>query len=211
MTSGRFIDLERWKRREHFALYRSFANPFWSLTADVDVTRAWDTAARDDRSFSLVSLHALLDAANATQAFRLRIRPDGVWCHDAVGVSTTVLRADETIGFAVLQPRESFAEFEAHGRDAIARARTSATLETPEEAADDLLYHSSLPWVRFTSFTNAIGRADADSIPRIVFGRATQDGTTRRMPVAVEVHHGVVDGLDVGRFLERFEQALARD
>jgi chloramphenicol O-acetyltransferase len=29
------------------------------------------------------------------------------------------------------------------------------------------------------------------------------------MPIGVEVHHAVVDGLDVGRFFEQFEIALA--
>jgi chloramphenicol O-acetyltransferase len=29
------------------------------------------------------------------------------------------------------------------------------------------------------------------------------------MPVAVEVHHAVVDGLDVARFMERFQHALS--
>ena len=29
------------------------------------------------------------------------------------------------------------------------------------------------------------------------------------MPLAIEVHHALVDGLDVARFLERFEDDLA--
>ena len=146
---------------------------------------------------------------NATEALRLRLRPEGVWCHAAVGLSTTVLRTDETFGFVVLRPRASFDEFEEDGRDVMTRARTEEALRTPVPGVDDLVYHSSLPWVRFTAFTNAVGRGD-DCIPRLVFGRAVQDGARRRMPVAVEVHHALVDGLDVARFLERFEQALTQ-
>jgi chloramphenicol O-acetyltransferase type A len=59
-----------------------------------------------------------------------------------------------------------------------------------------------LPWLRFTSFTNALPGGD-DSIPRIVFGRCVRDRRRMKMPVAVEVHHALVDGLDVARFFER--------
>ena len=52
-----------------------------------------------------------------------------------------------------------------------------------------------------------MGRGE-DSIPRIVCGRCSEDRGRWVMPVAVEVHHGLVDGLDVARFLERFEKGL---
>jgi chloramphenicol O-acetyltransferase type A len=207
MTQGRFIDLDRWKRREHFAIYRALAHPFWSVTVDVDVTPVWDAAAREERSFFLATSFAALQAANDTEAFRLRIRPDGIWCHEAVSLSTTVLRSDETFAFAVLRPRPSFNEFEADAKAVMARVQNGAELGMPPAGVDDLIYHSSLPWIRFTSFTNALGGND-DCIPRLVFGRATREGAVWRMPVAVEVHHGLVDGLDVARFLERFEHRL---
>jgi chloramphenicol O-acetyltransferase type A len=209
MTQGRFIELNRWKRREHFDVYRALARPFWSVTVDVDVTRVWDAAARDRRSFFLATSFAALEAANGTEAFRLRMRPEGIWCHDAVGLSTTVLRADETFAFAVLRPCTSFNQFEADGRAAMALAHSDPVLRMPAHDVDDLVYHSSLPWISFSAFTNALGGGD-DCIPRLVFGRVGLDGATRRMPVAVEVHHALVDGLDVARFLERFAEALKR-
>jgi len=49
-----------------------------------------------------------------------------------------------------------------------------------------------------------------DSIPRIVFGRCVREGKCMKMPVSVEVHHALVDGLDVARFYERFAANLDR-
>jgi chloramphenicol O-acetyltransferase type A len=205
---GRFINAGTWKRREHFEIYRAFTNPFWGVTTDVDVTRLWQQCAAEKRSFLIAGLYCALEAANDTEAFRLRIRPDGIWLHDRVGTSTTILRDDETFGFAIFRPAASYAAFEAAGQAEIERAKATPTLRTPAPGEDDLVYHSSLPWIHFTSFTNALGRGD-DCIPRLVFGRVAESGGARRMPVAVEVHHGLVDGLDVARFLERFEQAMA--
>jgi chloramphenicol O-acetyltransferase type A len=71
---------------------------------------------------------------------------------------------------------------------------------------DDIVYHSTLPWLRFSHFTNAMHAGD--SVPRVVFGRRFQDGARWRMPVSVEVHHAVMDGLDVHRFIESLQQRL---
>ena len=204
---GRFIDISQWKRRDHYALYRALAQPFWGLTAEVDVTYVWDAAARDGRSFFLASSYAALGALNATEAFRLRLRPDGVWCHDTIGLSPTVMRHNETFGFARLLPAATFAEFETHGLAVVEEAKHQTALEVDPD--DAVVYSSVIPWVRFTSFTNPVDPPH-DSVPRLVFGKVSLDGSIRRMPVGVEVHHALVDGLDVGRFFERFQKALAR-
>ena len=206
---GGFINLDSWKRREHFAIYRGFANPFWSICADVDVTQVRQQSREgQDRSFSLAPIYVALAAANEIEAFRLRIRGDKVWLHDRVGISTTILRADETFSFAIYPMADHFADFEIHARAEADIARDVTSLHKPAEGRDDLIYHSTIPWIRFTSFTNAIGHA-GDSIPRLVFGRSTEEAGRWRMPVSVEVHHALVDGLDVARFFDRFERGLA--
>lgn len=90
----------------------------------------------------------------------------------------------------------------------MARSRTRKTLALEDAAADDIVYHSTLPWLRFTAFANALPGKD-DSIPRVVFGKCTREGSAAmKMPVAVEVHHALVDGVDVAKFIERFQSEL---
>ena len=204
-----FIDLAAWKRREHFAHYRECANPFWSICADVDVTRLWEEAREvNSRSFSMGAIYLALGAANQGEAFRLRIRDYKVWLHDRVGMGTTILRPDETFSFALFPMTGSFAEFESLARAETETARNSKTLQYSGSGRDDIIFHSTIPWIRFTSFSNPVGRGD-DCIPRVVFGRCVQEGGRWLMPVGVEAHHALVDGLDVARFYERFEQRLA--
>src|SRR5829696_2574101 len=40
---------------------------------------------------------------------------------------------------------------------------------------------------------------------KIAFGKYREDGGRIMMPVSVEVHHALMDGLHVGRYLERLE------
>ena len=206
-ADGQFIDLAGWKRRPHFDLFRHAAQPFFSVTVEVDVTAPWQRRLdQPEVSFFLAALFALLRAANASEPLRLRLRGEQVWRHERVGVGTTVLRPDETFGFARLDPAPTYDEFRVVGEAAVARATASAAID-PMHERDDLVYHSTLPWLRFTAITNAL--PGTDSIPRIVFGRVFADGRTFRMPLAVEVHHALVDGLDVARFVEAFEAELS--
>lgn len=204
------IDLTKWKRRDHYLWFRKYAQPFFSVTVEVDVTSAWNASRkRGAPSFFLSSVFYMLKAANDVEAFRLRLRPRGVWRHDRVAVGPTIMRADETFGFVRLEPAQSLAAFAATGKSAIAEAAARKVLAPSNHGADDIVFHSVLPWLGFTSFTNALP-GGGDSIPRIVFGRCAPRRRRMNMPVAVEVHHALADGLDVARFFERFDGYLNR-
>jgi chloramphenicol O-acetyltransferase type A len=205
---GRTIDLDTWKRREHFRLFRDYDRPHFSITAAVDVSACYAASRGDEgASFTLAMLFNAMRAANAVEAFRLRLREDGVWCHDAVGIGCTVLRADRTFGFAYFAPETSFTRFAEEGKREMDRARTGATLGDEREDDDATLHATVLPWVRFTSFTNAMRRED--SVPKITFGKRYAEGGAWYVPVCVEVHHALVDGIDVGEFFQHFQDLLA--
>lgn len=199
-----FLDLSTWKHCHHFEHFRDFARPFFSVTVDVDVTAAWHRSrASDNASFFVLSLYAASRAANAIEALRLRVRGRGVWVHDRVAISSTVLRPDETFGYSRIEPVEPLASFAAQAQEVIDRVTASRGLEEPN-ADDDVVYHSTLPWLRFTGFSNAM--AGRDSIPRLVYGKCVPNGGRMVMPVALEVHHAVVHGLDVSRFYEALQR-----
>jgi chloramphenicol O-acetyltransferase type A len=205
---GRYIDLDDWRRREHFLLFRGYDRPHFSTTAAVDVSACYTASRGEGTSFTLATLFAAMSAANAVEAFRLRLREDRVWCHDAVGIGCTVLRPDRTFGFAYFAHETSFARFTAEGKREMERARAATTLADEREADDATLHATVLPWVRFTSFTNAMRREDP--VPKLTFGRRYAEGGAWYVPVCVEVHHALVDGIDVGEFFERFQDLLAR-
>jgi chloramphenicol O-acetyltransferase type A len=204
------IDVRRWKRRDHYLWFRKYEQPFFSVTVDVDTTAAWNASRRRGApSFFLTSLFLMLNAANAVEAFRLRLRPRGVWRHDRVAAGPTIMRPDETFGFVRLEPADTLRQFASRGRAVIAAVEAQSGLVSNRLAGDDIVFHSVLPWLRFTSSTNALP-GKGDSIPRIVFGRCVREGKRMKMPVSVEVHHALVDGLDVARFFERFAANLDR-
>jgi chloramphenicol O-acetyltransferase type A len=202
---GGWIDLDTWKRRDHYRLFRKYAQPFFSVTVDTDVTHIWSRCRKAGApSFFLASLFPALRAVNDVEAFRLRLRPRGVWRHDRVAIGPTLRKPDDTFVFARFEPADTLGEFVTASGAAMSKAMTTGVLGS--KSSDDVVYHSVLPWFRFSAFTNAL--PGTDSIPRIVFGRVVREGRRMKMPVSVEVHHALVDGVDVARFYQRYSHEL---
>jgi len=54
--------------------------------------------------------------------------------------------------------------------------------------------------------THARDTKHPDSIPKIALGKLTQNGDRMRMPLSIEVHHGMMDGLHVGQFIHTLQE-----
>ncbi len=203
------IDLATWPRREHFAFFSAFEEPFFGLVAEVEVAAARAEARRLGVSFFLYYLYQALAAANAVEAFRYRIDQGQVYCYDQVHASATIGRPDHTFGFSLLEYQPSLAEFMATAQPEIAAVQQASGLGLNERTGrPDVLHCSAVPWARFTGLTHARSFQHPDSAPKLSFGQAYPHGAGQRMAVAVNLHHGLGDGYHVGQFLEAFQQRL---
>ena len=203
----RVLDLEGWKRRQHFEFFRHYERPWFNLCADVDVT-ALQARCSEPRgpSFFLASLWMSLVAANEIEELRYRLRGDRVVVHEVIHGGSTVLMPDETFAFAYFDFDRDYEAFAAAGARELERVKSGAGGLEPKVDRDDMIHYSVIPWVSFSSFSHARTRSGDLSVPKIVFGRHRRDGERHLLPVSVEVHHALVDGLHVGRFYQRFEE-----
>ncbi len=207
------LDVSRWPRRAAFEFFRGFDKPYFNICTRVDVTAL--KPALQEASVGSVSLacHYLAMAlANAIEPFCYRLQGGKVWVHRPVHLSTTVLLPDESFGFVYLDHAPTFAAFVAAATPAWTAARTGRLGFEPRNDDQALLHCTTLPWLHFTSFSHARQWGREDAVPKIAFGRIdeeTHGGVTKRwMPLSVEVHHALMDGLAVGRYVQGFEAAM---
>ena len=210
---GTYLDTTTWARRDAFEFFRHFDKPYFNVCVRLDVSRLKAAlaalAARDVGGLSLACYFIALRLANVHEAFRLRLEDGRVRVYDEVHGSTTVLREDgESFFFADLDHSADFDAFVAQATTVIDAARTMrASFEPrPDDAAR--VFFTSLPWLHFTSFSHARNWKTEDSIPRFAFGRAQAEGGALWLPMSVEVHHALMDGVHVGRYVQDFEAAL---
>ena len=205
-----YLDITTWARRDAFEFFRQFDKPYFNVCVRLDVARLKAAlAARDGGGLSLACYFIALRLANVHQAFRLRLEGGCVRIHDAVHGSTTVLRDDsESFFFAEFDHTTDFDAFVAQAGAAIDAARTMRASFEPRPDDASRVYFTSLPWLHFTSFSHARNWKREDSIPRFAFGRAQAEGSALWLPMSVEVHHALMDGVHVGRYVQDFEAAL---
>jgi chloramphenicol O-acetyltransferase type A len=207
------IDLAAWPRREHYELFGSFNHPHVALCANVDVTALRAHARQHGLSFNTSVIYLLGRVANGIPAFRQRIRDGQVVEHDRVDPSYTILVRDDLFTFCTIEYTDDFQLFARRAASAKESMRAQASLAAGlegESGRDDLLYISVIPWVSFTSFQHPMPFHPTDSVPRFAVGKFFQEGESWKMPLSVQGHHALVDGLHIGRFYLNMQEYLAR-
>lgn len=203
------IDLATWPRRDHYHLFRSLDNPYFSVTVALDVTdwRRAITAAGLPFYPSLV--HQVMTAANGLEAFRLRIRGEEVVLHDVVHPSFTVPWGEDLFNFCIVDYEPDLAGFVARAKATMAEVQAAEGLLLDPPGKDDMIFISCLPWLAFTGLSQVADGRSGDSFPRIVWGKLARVGDRETVPLQVQLHHALADGLHIGRFVERLESVLA--
>jgi len=195
----RQIDIQTWPRREHFKVFNDFDYPHFSLCANVDLTAFYPYVKQRGISFTVAVVYVLARAANAIPEFRYRIRSGKVVEHEIVHPSGTILTDDDLFSFCTFDYIENFSEFAAKAAERIAHVKENLTLEDGP-GQDDLLYMSAIPWVSFTSFMHPLHLHPADSVPRFAWGKFFEKGDSLKMPLSVQGHHALMDGIHIGRY-----------
>jgi chloramphenicol O-acetyltransferase type A len=145
-----------------------------------------------------------------------KCRPDNIlsscqaawhFVYRGVHPSATILTDEDLFSFCTFDYIENFSEFAARAAERIAYVKEDPTLKD-EPGRDDLLYMTAIPWVSFTSFMHPMHLQPADSVPRFAWGKFFEDGEFLKMPLGVQVHHALMDGVHVGRFYVEVQDHL---
>jgi chloramphenicol O-acetyltransferase type A len=200
------IDLDQWVRKAHFEFYSKFDEPYYGVCVRVDCSVAYTTAKRKGYPFFLYYLYQSIAAANMVKSFRLRIEGEDVVLYDKINGGSTAPRDDGTFGFAYYIYTDDIQAFMEESSQELQRVRVTTGLE--RRKVTDLIRYSALPWIDFTSISHARWFKAGDSCPWISFGKMTETEGRRSMPMSVHVHHALVDGVDVGAYIDAFQQLM---
>ena len=192
-------------RQKHFDFFRKMDQPHFNLVANVDITRFLQFIKNQQLPFTPYIVYLLSKAANDIPAFRWRIRGEQVVEHPTVQPSFTVpTEVSEVFSFCTVDYDPEASVFIERALATIERMKTDPDFED-EPGRDDFLFMSAIPWVSFTGLSHAMHYSPADSVPRISWGKYFKQERKVLMPLAVQAHHAVVDGRDMGHYFQHVE------
>jgi len=202
----RTIDMQTWPRREHFEFFSTYDYPHFGMCANVDLTAFYPAVKQRGYSLTVAIVYVITRVSNAIPEFRYRIREGKVVEHEIVNPGFTFLVEEDVFSFCFVEYVEDFAAFAAKAAERIAFVKEHPWVR--QVPRDDVLYMTAIPWVSFTSFLHPMRLQPADSIPRFVWGKFLEEGELLKMPLGVQGHHALIDGVHVGRFYAEVQDCL---
>ncbi|WP_252244466.1 MULTISPECIES: chloramphenicol acetyltransferase [unclassified Clostridium] len=203
----KLIDIENWKRKDHYNFFRQVDYPHFNICGNIDITKFYKYIKENELPFFISILYASTKTANSIKEFKLRIRGDKVIEHETVNPSFTIITDEEVFSFCRSNYTDNFNEFKTNTLKEIEKVKNNISIED-EPGQDDLLYITSIPWVSFTNITHPIQMNPVDSIPRIAWGKYFEEGGNIKLPISVDVHHALVDGVHIGQYFNIIEEIL---
>lgn len=202
MNKCRVIEKETWPRKELFDFYQKFDAPCFNISVSIAAQPLYDYAKRRNESFFLLALYAILRAANAVPQIRQRVMDGNIVEFEKIAVMTPIMTEQELFRQIWCEYEPTYAEFV---KDAAAKVE-AARQNTPSPTTghgEDFLCASCLPWLHFTSITQAEHHFH-QQVPILAWGKM-KDGL---VPFSCKFSHSFMDGLHASRFFENIETSF---
>lgn len=204
-----YIDLENWKRKEHFEFFHRMDYPQYNICANIDVTHFLKVVKERGFNFYYAMMFAATETANQIPNFRYRIRDGKVVLHDKLHPTFTEMNSkdDDLFKYVFVDMGDNIEEF-------VNAAKEKAEKQTcyfdfkEENNRDDLIYFTCLPWISFTQMTHTVSLNRDDAVPRISWGKYFGENGKTLLPFSVQVNHALVDGIHVGKYFEELQKNI---
>lgn len=201
------INIENWNRKKHYNFFKDLDYPHFNVCANIDITEFLKYTKKNEEPFFISTLYMIMKSINSIKEFRYRMRGDTVVEHELVHPSFTIMGDDEVFGFCYVEYSEDFLDFKLRAKVAMEKAKSEIIMED-EAGKDDMIFLTSMPWVSFTSISHPIQLKPADSFPRIAWGKFFKENGRVKLPLSVQVHHAMMDGMHVGHFFMKVEEVF---
>ena len=205
------IDMHQSPRKAHFDHFRHALNPHVGLTVDVDVTDLVRLCKARGWSFYLAFIRVADMAANSVPELRRRIRGDRVVEYDRCDTSHIELLENGTYCYCTLRhdPELSWDDYMAYALAQRQAAKAGASIEE-ENDVEGMYFISAVPWLHYRDFAQPDFGSEASN-PSITWGKYLPDYRGRlMMPLTLNCHHALVDGLQFAQFYREVDACLQR-
>ncbi|MBW2742393.1 MAG: chloramphenicol acetyltransferase [Deltaproteobacteria bacterium] len=197
------IDPDNYNRRGLFNSFKDRDIPYFSTTCNIEIQNLKKFVKLRNISFFVSFSYIISVSVNRIPQLRHRIIDGELYEFKIVDPGYTVLLDDETFSFC---DSKFFEDFHTYYEYAIARIEEVKNRPDQNNAdKNHMFFITSIPWFSFTSFVHPYDKLYS-SIPIITIGKYFEQGDSWLIPIAIQVHHGVVDGLHVGKYYACLEE-----
>ncbi|BBF43950.1 chloramphenicol acetyltransferase [Lachnospiraceae bacterium KM106-2] len=203
--SYQIIDMKHWKRAMHCQAFRNSLQPMYCVTMELDITHFLEVIKKKGYSFTFAFVYAVSFCANEIEEFRYRFLDGEVVLFDQIQTSFTYLDQETELFKVVNVPiTDTMQEYVIMAADIL--ERQTAYFTGPMGL--DIFQFSSIPWVSYTHISHTSSGKKEQATPLFDWGKYFGRENRILLPFSIEVHHSFVDGVHIGRLVDRLQSYL---
>lgn len=205
MSRYREINIDTWKRRMHFLVFRDALQPEYCINVNLDVTDFLQMIKEKKLSFTCSFIYVAAKCANDIEEFRYRFIDNKVLLYDEIGTSFTFMNNETELFKVVNVPMQhTLPEFEALSKRTISEQKEYFKGAPP---VDSFIF-SAMPWISFTSISHTISANHSKGQALFDWGKFFEQNGRIMMPFSLQVHHSFIDGIHVGKLVDKIQERL---
>lgn len=198
------IDVDKWNRKEYYIHYMNELRCTYSLTVNIDITGLRAIVKEMGKRIYPVQIYMIATVVNQYQEFRMDTNSYGklgYW--DEVNPSYTVFNKNsETFSSIWTNYNRVFSRFYDSCIEDIDKYSQSTSLKPKQNEPSNIFTISVLPWVNFTGFNINVFNEGQYLLPIFTIGKFIETENSVLMPLSIQVHHAICDGIHLGKFVE---------
>jgi chloramphenicol O-acetyltransferase type A len=202
------INLENWKRKEHYLFFSRMDYPHFNICFDIDITNLIPELKKTNLPFYYTMIYLSTISANEIIEFKYRQRNDKIILHEKINPAFTYMSNNSDLFKMIVTSIDvNLTDFVNHTKEKAENQKEHFN-QNDFIGKDDYIYITSIPWIEFTHISHTIKLDKNDSVPRISWGKYYENGSRILLPYSVQVNHAFVDGIHISKYKEILEQNI---
>lgn len=199
------IDTKNWKRSIHCEVFKNSALPQYCVTVELDVSNFYRKVKDRHWSFSFAFIYAVTKCANEIEEFRYRFIDGNVVLYRQINTAFTYMN-EKTELFKVVN-----VEMQESIDDYVKLATETAKSQTEYftgPLGNDVYQFSAMPWLSYTHISHTFNGNKENATPLFDWGKYYNKDGKMILPFSIQVHHSFVDGVHIGKLVEKLQRYL---
>ena len=201
------IDEKTWNRAMHCMIFRNSVEPAFCVTFEADITRFKRVVKEQGVSFTLAMVYAVCKCANDIDAFRYRFVDGQIVLFDKIDTAFTYLNQEtelfKVVNVPMIDDLKEYCEF----AETIAKEQKEYFTGP---LGNDVFQCSPMPWVTYTHISHTTSGKKDNAPPLFDWGKFHEKNGKIVIPISVQVHHSFVDGIHIGKFVDKLQKFFDR-
>ena len=199
---------DQWSRKEIYEFFKESDFPYYSLTFRQDVTKLVDFKRKYKLSFYYAFIYLISKAINDVDAFKVFEDNKELYICDMRYPSFTDIRKN-TDNFYIVTMQSLYEDIFTFCAEASKLSKEQKTFIDLSKESEFRIDISCAPTLDITSATNERFLQDTiSSVPKIIFGKYSDDGDRKILGLSIEVNHKYIDGIHIAKFADKLSELI---